>query len=1147
MDQIEISNATSNAIDPFLQIVIGGDYFIEIKKGSAQEYIECGERGITYQTDCLRGLESGGERTFTTEILTEYRASYFQIMRERLQIELWTSGGGLFLNNFIGIASIPLLDIASGSFKQTVQIYPFGDDVAHRVLATISFNIIFEEIWDFHLTFVDWKTSSLEKEKDKSLVINPSVELKIISRNALQGASNSETLQRTKAPHWSALEDGITYRGTLSDLAGERLLINVWNHSLLVHRTLIGTKSVPMKDAMNFVKCEMVIHKPKKRTEENIRLKQQTCAVQGTVRLGLKQKYNQLGERESISHGQHYLCVQIQRMAVFDQLDDSSEVTVFAEVDWAGAIKKTRGVRRPNVNETLLFHIPIDQTDDIAEYLNDELATKSEIQVNIWADTQSGKGQLENLGSARLCLGQIHYQKFEDKYYTDERTKQKHSFQCRVYSTTLKLQSAFYDTSNSGVTMSVWFQPELPFPQVDLGRLKGKEEDSYPSPEIDLNLKNGAYLSRFNQVIQRNFPPDYPTDDRRFDQLFISDQYRQRHFLPLYLSKITPPDSNLQPIQKQNISPDQQVIPKDAQTLLTPLIPRGIRTLTEIAHFVRCLPFREGAFLLGGRDRVWASPDFMLKMRVGSVEEHAILLASMFRACKFEEVADLPGNESEKKGRKGSEIPSQSSNISDRVFVCLGKLRSTGQDHAWVLTFNKTFDQLTFWEPTLPKKWVLDGRISQDQCTLLEGYLSPNLTEEEKKELQVRREQKRQEQKTQDQENDEMEFEKKPSPLTPPANYQGQQFSQESHSEDEEDDDIADFVNQLNAQVQLEDMDQLRKGCGDINLIGRVAAQSKQRQQQLRALDYAEQQTQKKPNKFLADQDKERLEREKQRLDKHLLPVEYFKSWKTGSGENLPAGVLPYAQIDLLFNHKNIWANLQCANPSAIWYHIHDEKQWLPLITDTQIQHPILSNNSGDQNMGDKGKVGNDIEDYKMRGDYMKVFQPFYEAKGLEGALNQLQVQRHEDKILKEVEIAIKQIRSSRNLPTKLRKNATTMQILRLQLDLLEDIECGRLTPQQQQQHKQLVERELLKLVPESYKISLLPAFFNYHDAERIRTMICDQMQDFISMQKGGQSGGGKKKAMFAIGVKIYAFQQGVCSVRVAVARMAEEQGDQGK
>lgn len=92
-------------------------------------------------------------------------------------------------------------------------------------------------------------------------------------------------------------------------------------------------------------------------------------------------------------------------MAVFDQLDDSGDVTVFAEVDWAGAIKRTRGVKRPNVNETMLFQIAVDGEGDPAEQLNDELATKSEVVINVWADTQSGKGQLENLGSGRLCLG----------------------------------------------------------------------------------------------------------------------------------------------------------------------------------------------------------------------------------------------------------------------------------------------------------------------------------------------------------------------------------------------------------------------------------------------------------------------------------------------------------------------------------------------------------------------------------------------------------------------------------------------------------------------------------------------------------------------------------------------------------------------
>lgn len=33
--QIELTNSLATPIDPFLQIVIGGDFFIEIKKGSS--------------------------------------------------------------------------------------------------------------------------------------------------------------------------------------------------------------------------------------------------------------------------------------------------------------------------------------------------------------------------------------------------------------------------------------------------------------------------------------------------------------------------------------------------------------------------------------------------------------------------------------------------------------------------------------------------------------------------------------------------------------------------------------------------------------------------------------------------------------------------------------------------------------------------------------------------------------------------------------------------------------------------------------------------------------------------------------------------------------------------------------------------------
>ena len=127
----------------------------------------------------------------------------------------------------------------------------------------------------------------------------------------------------------------------------------------------------------------------------------------------------------------------------------------------------------------------------------------------------------------------------------------------------------------------------------------------------------------------------------------------------------------------------------------------------------------------------------------------------------------------------------------------------------------------------------------------------------------------------------------------------------------------------------------------------------------------------------------------------------------------------------------------------------------------------------------------------------MKPFVSFYDPKGMEPPINNQQMQRYEQLIIKEVEIAIKQIRSSKNLNTKLRNNASL--ILSQQLDYLEDLDCDRfINMSEQEAARSLVEKELLKMVPENYRIAILPAFFNYTDPERIITTIVDLAQDFI-------------------------------------------------
>lgn len=56
------------------------------------------------------------------------------------------------------------------------------------------------------------------------------------------------------------------------------------------------------------------------------------------------------------------------------------------------------------------------------------------------------------------------------------------------------------------------------------------------------------------------------------------------------------------------------------------------------------------------------------------------------------------------------------------------------------------------------------------------------------------------------------------------------------------------------------------------------------------------------------------------------------------------------------------------------------------------------------------------ILDFKDAGDYMKPLTSFYDEVSLEPSLSGKELEKVEQRIYKEVEIALRQIRSSRNL-----------------------------------------------------------------------------------------------------------------------------------
>jgi hypothetical protein len=255
-----------------------------------------------------------------------------------------------------------------------------------------------------------------------------------------------------------------------------------------------------------------------------------------------------------------------------------------------------------------------------------------------------------------------------------------------------------------------------------------------------------------------NFSPDYDyTEERFYFDVLVMDQFTQKHILPLYLSKVT--------------NPDQAMIKFDENG--QPL--RGVRTFAEVAHYVRCIPYQNRDNIALADSNLWCSPDFTATIKVGTEEDHALLMASIFRTVKHEDqlefnkwakeeksktktrgdkdkellTVNVPGGGAEEKEeeeetkdetkkettegkteeKKEGEPEEKVDTVDDRVFVCIGKTMDVIERKAlWVMTINRTFDTVTFWEAKNHKHYVLKYRIDPGEEPYLEAYLSPNLS-----------------------------------------------------------------------------------------------------------------------------------------------------------------------------------------------------------------------------------------------------------------------------------------------------------------------------------------------------------------------------------------------------------------------------------
>ena len=125
----------------------------------------------------------------------------------------------------------------------------------------------------------------------------------------------------------------------------------------------------------------------------------------------------------------------------------------------------------------------------------------------------------------------------------------------------------------------------------------------------------------------------------------------------------------------------------------------------------------------------------------------------MFQGTTFEDHKDeeevmeiLRTNKTKQKLAKFAKFKSKHSQtpLKDRVFVCLGKLgpENDSKKYAWVMTINRAYETVTFWDPIKPVKYVLEGRINYKESKWLQNYLSPILTSKEKNNERKKRQKK---------------------------------------------------------------------------------------------------------------------------------------------------------------------------------------------------------------------------------------------------------------------------------------------------------------------------------------------------------------------------------------------------------------------
>ncbi|CAD8197148.1 unnamed protein product [Paramecium octaurelia] len=1000
INEIRLENLQKEQLSIFLNIRIG-----QIGKNAIKQADVSSEEAF-FKSEICRDLKRSEVKVIKVMFETEMHLSY-QMLKERyLVIEVWECRR-FRLNLFLGKIQVPLINIASGNIKRQDDIKTaFGEK---RQFARIYYNVLFQEVWDYKLTFEAWKGSNIIADQGKEH--DPKIQLTLMTDELIQPQVESEQIKKTKNPNFRNLKGFMQFRGTMEDLTQQMMKVTLFFDSyfnkiekLVSLRGIQDTNYLKVQFRLKLKVPPPIVKKtkkPKKKNkqkkkwdgndddkdqgddEDGLRDEAYLAIIEGRVNLNKVPRYSQNGELNTYIPQQYYLVVTINRLNNILSPDDRGVINTYLTVAWRDQAKTTRMIKNdpnPSYNEELYFRIPIlrrektfediinQKTDQdlLVDALREELKSRPDITIQLWLDGQDILSD-ESLGYCRVFLSEIQKaSKFKKTLLTDD--NRRFQFETREATFTKKFESGLFNVSHIQITFQAFFAPDLP-EELNLDEFCEVPDDIYPYQisdqlQVQKNHEENEEYKAWEKHVRDNFS-QFSLDNNTafnifFKSIFVRDQFNYNHLVCKYLEKF------YIKFQSEEATNELFANPKDIR----------IKNLHEMCHFVRNIPFISDSF---SKNDVWRSPDFLLKIRKGFIHDHAILGACLFMGFEREDRK----RESEKDSHKY--IP-----FEHRVFVCLGTLKPNSQFHAWLMVYSHDLSGVSFWDVQEDFHMHLEGRIRKDKRAALRKFLyaerpvakkesgfglgaQGNLSKDKKK--PVSRGKQLMEMKNKEFEKAQLEQAQKKQKQNDILIQQQQEtdkkrkktrtnaiFQPEDDGRGDQDEEAIELIQleRLSGNIKLKNTRQM----GEVR-------QSKER------MSEQEEEDDKKPtvkvsgsvakkttftNPLLAYREAEQQTAiaKKQEAEEEILranPIAKFSKidrfFDKNGKEVVDPGQLPYETIEIIFNNKNIFGNMANQNPQQIFYHLHDKRKWYPFIKET-------IPNTGEQEESDEAESDND-------------------------------------------------------------------------------------------------------------------------------------------------------------------------------------------